>query len=148
MLTNLFPCFPNVDDVKHVGKNFENKCGGTGVEPVGIGTRRRAALGPLVHRGYGNTRRFLDDIPTPARVLSQKGNGDLARELPRCHVGCCARSKFCAVTVSCALARCAQNTPGSSSKFVWVGECFFSSSSASDFSSRIGGSTRAVLGEI
>ena len=63
-------------------ESLKRNTGGKGLEPVGIGTRRGAVLGPLVHRGYGNTRRFLDDIPIPARVLSQKGNGDLARELP------------------------------------------------------------------
>ena len=86
MLTNLFPCFPNVDDIKHVGKKFENKWGGTGVEPVGIGTRRGAVLGPLVYRGHGNTPWFLQDIPTRARGLPQTGTAARARDLPLRHV--------------------------------------------------------------
>ena len=67
-------------------KNLKINEGGAGVELMAGINVAEAALGPLVHRGYGNTRRFLDVIPTPARSLSQKGIAARARDLPPRHV--------------------------------------------------------------
>ena len=65
-------------------ESLKRNNGGRGIEPVGIGTRRGTALGPLVQRGHGNTSGFLLDIPTRARFgLYQKGIAERARDLPR-----------------------------------------------------------------